>query len=138
MIFDSTSFNVLYLFTPYQKGRSSIGFAGPKSGADVCVAVGAEAGAKLSGVMPAGAAGAGRSTFHALILVNQRPWYSRLSMSKKTVSSSPGWMAACAIRSAPNIWKHTFLGYWSCVSNMYSCFFHSFPALLIPPTSGRT
>ena len=60
MIFDSTSFNVLYLFTPYQKGRSSIGFAGPKSGADVCVAVGAEAGAKLSGVTPAGAAGAGQ------------------------------------------------------------------------------
>ena len=78
------------------------GLEGPKSGA----AIGAPDGTMLSGVMSAEAglavAAAGRSTFQALILVYHLPIYSRLSMSNETVSSSPGWMAACAILSAPN------------------------------------
>lgn len=76
------------------------------------------------------------SAFQPRMLVNQRPLYSRLSMSNERVTSSPGLSMNWSARS-PKKSKWTFLGKLSCVSSTYSRFFHGLPALEVPVISGR-
>lgn len=85
---------------------------------------------------PAAGAAPTFSAFHPRMLVNQRPLYSRLSMSNERVTSSPGLRMNWSARS-PKKSKWTFLGKLSCVSRTYSRFFQGLPALDVPVISGR-
>lgn len=91
----------------HQKGRSSFSSPGVNSGTEV--GGGGGTGAPGSMLAPA----LTRSTFHARMLLNQRSFHWRASMSKDTVSSSPIWILNCSILSAPNTSKHILRGYWS-------------------------
>jgi len=75
--------------------------------------------------------------FHARMLLNHLPLYSCASTSKLTMISSPALMANWSIRSAPNISKTIFFGYWSWVSITYCCDFHG-PRAEVPSRGSIT
>ena len=70
-----------------QKGRSSFSSEDEKSTGAAGAAFSGGKGASIGGICCASAFT--RSTFHARILLNQRPCHSRASISKNTFSSSP-------------------------------------------------
>ena len=136
-----TLFSVCFpmLASQNQNGRSSALLPPPKSaGCWGAVFMGGNPGCGTgwaAGCIPGAAT---RSTFQARMELNQRPCHSRASMSNETFSSSPIWILNCWILSAPNTSKHILRGYWSWVSITYSCTFHSFPFLEIPPLGSST